>query len=219
MSQHDQDSEVAEPAAETADNGAATHARSVMYGRYQPDEADAAAADATGDGFDDDAVLGDDVVVADVTDPDLDEVAAEEEHSGQPMAMPLAAPTVTEAETAEAGADAETGTVAGDTVAASTGPAAYGSAGAGGQPFSSQHLSQEWREIQASFVDDPRGAVQLAAEAADAALTALVTSLRDRHATLGPTAAQDTEQLRAALQEYRMFCQGIAETGRRFSVG
>src|SRR4029077_9521664 len=41
-------------------------------------------------------------------------------------------------------------------------------------------LSQRWRDIQVSFVDDPRGAVRLAAEAADAAVAALVTSLHER---------------------------------------
>jgi hypothetical protein len=83
------------------------------------------------------------------------------------------------------------------------------------QPFATEQLSPEWREIQATFVDDPRGAVQLAADAAEAALTALVTSLRERHATLGPAASQDTEELRTALREYRRLCQGIAEVGRR----
>ncbi len=81
-------------------------------------------------------------------------------------------------------------------------------------------LSQNWRNIQATFVDDPSGAVRLAAEAADAALSALVASLQQRQAALldstGDMAgAQDTEHLRTALQEYRVFCQDIEEMGRR----
>ena len=80
-----------------------------------------------------------------------------------------------------------------------------------GQPFD----SQAWREIQASFVDDPRGAVQMAADAADSALSTLVTALRNQQASLDPAASKDTEQLRAALQEYRKFCQAISEVARR----
>jgi hypothetical protein len=75
--------------------------------------------------------------------------------------------------------------------------------------------SQEWREIQATFVDDPHGAVQMAASAADSALNALVTGLRERQSSLSAVGSQDTEQLRAALQEYRRFCQSISEIGRQ----
>ena len=81
-------------------------------------------------------------------------------------------------------------------------------------------LSQRWRDIQVSFVDDPRGAVRLAAEAADAAVAALVTSLHERQSAVLSAAsdaddAQDTEQLRTALQGYRMFCQNIEQLGHQ----
>ncbi len=81
-------------------------------------------------------------------------------------------------------------------------------------------LSQHWRNIQATFVDDPSGAVRLAAEAADAALSALVGSLQERQSALLNTtgdmaSAHDTEQLRTALQEYRVFCHDIEAIGRR----
>jgi hypothetical protein len=41
-----------------------------------------------------------------------------------------------------------------------------------------------------------------------------VTALREQQASLDPSATQDTEQLRAALQEYRRFSQAISEVGR-----
>jgi len=82
--------------------------------------------------------------------------------------------------------------------------------------------AQEWREIQATFVDDPRGAVRMAADATDAAVRALVDSLRDRESSLlsndGPGGMQDTEQLRAALRQYRTLCQSISEMGRHISL-
>jgi hypothetical protein len=83
------------------------------------------------------------------------------------------------------------------------------------QPFATEPFATEqWREIQASFVDDPRGAVQQAADAASAALSALVTTLREQQASMGPAAAHDTEQLRAAVQGYRRFCQALSDLGR-----
>jgi hypothetical protein len=95
---------------------------------------------------------------------------------------------------------------------AAAGPADRGAGRAG--------LSQHWHNIQATFVDDPSGAVRLAAEAADAAVSALIGTLKERQSALldvtGDTAAaQDTEQLRTALQDYRVFCQDIEEIGQR----
>jgi len=85
-----------------------------------------------------------------------------------------------------------------------------------GEPYSQESLSREWHDIQASFVDDPRGAVQMAAEAAEEALTALVAALRERQSTvMSPDPDQDTEQMRSMLLEYRAFCRGIEEAGRR----
>ncbi len=83
-------------------------------------------------------------------------------------------------------------------------------------------LGQQWHDIQAMFVDDPRGSVQLAAEAADAAVSSLVESLHERQARLGPAAGAandtdrfDTEQLRETLREYRVFCEAVRDLGRR----
>ena len=62
----------------------------------------------------------------------------------------------------------------------------------------------------------------MAADATDAAVRALVDSLRDRESSLlsndGPGGMQDTEQLRAALRQYRTLCQSISEMGRHISL-
>ena len=47
-------------------------------------------------------------------------------------------------------------------------------------------LSEQWHDIQAIFVDDPHGSVELAAAAAEAAVSALVESLPQRQAALVP---------------------------------
>lgn len=154
--------------------------------------------------FEDDDLADDDVIGAEAADSAPSEAVLPADPAGEPVVetpMPAHARL----------------TVAGTPPAAGLGPA-VGDPGTPGAPFSAEQLSQEWREIQASFVDDPRGAVQMAAEAAESAMTTLMTSLRERQATLGPVAAQDTEQLRAALREYRKFCQGLAEAARRLTV-
>ncbi len=82
-------------------------------------------------------------------------------------------------------------------------------------------LGQQWHDIQAMFVDDPRGSVQLAAEASDAAVSSLVESLRERQAGLRPAAGSasrneaDTEQLRTALRTYRVFYETVCDLAQR----
>jgi hypothetical protein len=79
-------------------------------------------------------------------------------------------------------------------------------------------VSQEWHDIQATFVDDPRRAVRQAAEAADDALGALVATMQQQLTALtSPVgdAGQDTEQLRIALQRYRVIWQGAQDLGQR----
>jgi hypothetical protein len=83
-------------------------------------------------------------------------------------------------------------------------------------------LGQEWHDIQAMFVDDPRGSVDLAAAAADSAVSALLETLHQRQSALVPagTTSADpgsTEQLREALRSYRVFCQSLTEIGQRFA--
>ena len=65
-----------------------------------------------------------------------------------------------------------------------------------------------WHEIQAAFVDDPRACVELAAGVVDDSVEALVASARERqHALLSGWQRGDagTEELRVALQQYRIF--------------
>jgi hypothetical protein len=83
-------------------------------------------------------------------------------------------------------------------------------------------LGQQWHDIQAMFVDDPRGSVDLAAAAADAAVSALVQTLQQRQSALAPAGGTSadpggTEQLREALRSYRIFCQSLAEIGQRLA--
>lgn len=94
---------------------------------------------------------------------------------------------------------------------------------AAGDAEPSPAASREWQDIQALFVDDPRGAVELAAAAADSAVSALMTALREQQAGLTPAASGSadtaladpgqTEQLRAALRGYRALCQNLAQVG------
>jgi hypothetical protein len=78
-----------------------------------------------------------------------------------------------------------------------------------------QEISQQWHEIQAGFVDDPRRAVDMAAEAAESALSALAAALQERQSALSPASGADTEQMRAALRGYRSLCQDIEAAGRQ----
>jgi hypothetical protein len=83
-------------------------------------------------------------------------------------------------------------------------------------------LGQQWHDIQAMFVDDPRGSVELAAAAAESAVSALMEMLHQRQSALAPagTSSADpggTEQLREALRSYRIFCQSLTEIGQRLA--
>jgi hypothetical protein len=74
-------------------------------------------------------------------------------------------------------------------------------------------VHQRWQEIQASFVDDPHGSVNraanLAEEVADALISATQQRMRDlRNAWDGDGA--DTEQLRATLRNYRVLINRIS---------
>jgi hypothetical protein len=84
-------------------------------------------------------------------------------------------------------------------------PAESGNAGAAAQPTGTE---RRWSEIQAMFVDDPRGSVQQAADLIDTAIEELVSSVRQRQTSLA-SSWQDsdagTEKLRGALRDYRAF--------------
>jgi hypothetical protein len=65
---------------------------------------------------------------------------------------------------------------------------------------------QRWSEILVAFVDDPRGSVQMAADAVDEAIDDLVNSARARQRAMASSwqgTDAGTEQLRGALRDYR----------------
>src|ERR1017187_3011738 len=75
-----------------------------------------------------------------------------------------------------------------------------------------------WREIQAMFVDDPRGSVERAAELAGDALRDLNNMLRERERDLRSTWQDpnaDTEELRTSLQGYRALVGRISELAQQ----
>src|SRR5262249_4382357 len=65
---------------------------------------------------------------------------------------------------------------------------------------------RRWGEILAGFVDDPRGSVEVAADAGDSPIAEVMASVRARQRGLASSwqsSETDTEQLRLALREYR----------------
>lgn len=63
-----------------------------------------------------------------------------------------------------------------------------------------ERLRERWRDVQSSFVDEPREAVKRADGLVDEVVTTLTTELRHRWKD---PAQPDTEQLRLALRDYR----------------
>jgi hypothetical protein len=111
-------------------------------------------------------------------------------------------------ELAEPTSVAEAGTLAVDAQPAATQPAKRAAA------HERPGTTEQWQDIQALFVDDPRGSVQLALQAVDGALTTFVDGLRERQAALAPDARPgDTERLRAALRSSRDFWENLVSLG------
>jgi hypothetical protein len=161
-------------------------------------------------GADDAYLEGDDViVVAEVIDAD----PAADQNPGTAGQYPGAAVSDTSP------AAIRTGTLPGAGRGTATDAVSGSDPVTGPDAVTGTNLSQQWHDIQARFVDDPADAVRLAARAAEAAVSELVTALQDRQSALVPgTTAdgrEDTEQLRSILRECRTFCQDVAEMGRR----
>jgi hypothetical protein len=95
--------------------------------------------------------------------------------------------------------------------------------GTGASSVMATDLGPQWHDIQARFVDDPRGAVGMAAEATNTALAGLIDSLRARQDALSQNAGaatperQDTEQLRGELRQYRSLCENLAQIGQQIA--
>ena len=72
-----------------------------------------------------------------------------------------------------------------------------------------------WSEIQATFVDDPRASIELAASLVDDRVQALVTSVTNlQHSLRSAWQAGDsgTEELRLALRHYRAFWHRLEDS-------
>jgi hypothetical protein len=109
-----------------------------------------------------------------------------------------------------------------DPVAASSGPitqpdVTLGTASTGSTSAATAVRPDEnWPEIQAMFVDDPRSAVERAAEVTGGALSALVTAAKDREQSLRQNWQADgtgTEELRTSLQHYRELANRLSRLG------
>jgi hypothetical protein len=82
--------------------------------------------------------------------------------------------------------------------------------------------AQRWSEILSAFVDDPRGSVEMAADAVDSAIEEFVTSVRTRQRALASSwqgSETDTEQLRIALRDYRTFWHQVRQFGPAGKTG
>jgi hypothetical protein len=76
------------------------------------------------------------------------------------------------------------------------------------------NLDVRWHQILAMFVDDPRSSVEQAAALADDRAEALVLSIKERQDSLlsgWQRHDAETEELRLALQQYRIFCNRLEE--------
>ena len=71
-------------------------------------------------------------------------------------------------------------------------------------------VRQRWRDIQASFVDDPHDSIGRAGKLTDEVLSTLTSGLENRRRALEEGVAEgDTEQLRIALRQYRMMLDHV----------
>lgn len=74
----------------------------------------------------------------------------------------------------------------------------------------SKEITERWHEIQAAFVDDPRGALRQAGELNDEVVRSLTIALDERKQALEQgTVNGNTEQLRIGLRQYRQMLDRI----------
>lgn len=77
---------------------------------------------------------------------------------------------------------------------------------------------EQWNEIKAMFVDDPRAATQRAASLVDGSVEALLASIKQQQQSLQSDwqgDGADTEKLRTALQQYRAFWTHLEDFARQ----
>lgn len=117
-------------------------------------------------------------------------------------------------EVAYASPPADARATAGSASLAGAGSAMASGTQADAGPSMDTVASQRWNQIQAGFVDDPRGSVTQAAGMVDEAIDAFISAARERQAWLASSwQGQDagTEELRTALQDYRTFWSSVTE--------
>jgi hypothetical protein len=100
-----------------------------------------------------------------------------------------------------------------NTPAGAAAPVEAGAAPGAG-PSVDATAGNQWSEILAMFVDDPRGSVAEASVMVNEAIEAFIATARDRQASVAaswqaPNA--DTERLRVALQDYRTFWSTVTQ--------
>ncbi|MGK8523877.1 hypothetical protein ACRS6B_21075 [Nocardia asteroides] len=107
----------------------------------------------------------------------------------------------------------------GEPTAASGGEPTAAAAGAGPAPLFAEadfdRLRTQWREVQVTFVDDPRTAVARADDLVGDTINQMIATYQQRKRELdqrrGDTS--DTEDLRQALRGYRAFFDQLLSTG------
>jgi hypothetical protein len=175
------------------------------------------------------AAAGDDPLVMDSADPADDQVVLESNAAGPVTtteddtmmqdaperdggAIPMPGGTGPAAGTAPADPSPTTPdpTVAAPAATTAT-PAPAGTPASA--PVRNGDADQEWNEIRAMFVDDPRAATERAASLVDSSVEAFVASVRNQQQSLASSwqgDAADTEAMRTALQQYRAFHNQLA---------
>jgi hypothetical protein len=150
--------------------------------------------------------------------PISDPVSAAQEASPEPAALaPSQLPGGPELGSAAAEPGTATGTDAEESRAAPApavepGPASPSAVGGEGID-----VDVRWHEILAMFVDDPRSSVEHAAAFAGDRAEAFVLSIKEQQdSLLSRWQRQDaeTEELRVALQQYRIFCNRLEDLSR-----
>jgi hypothetical protein len=144
-----------------------------------------------------------------LTDPDRAETP--QPPAGDVATAPAAGATTDRPATTP---DTVTGTVT-DTAPGTVTDTAAGTSGPVLGPERATEFTDRWREVQASFVDDPAGAVRAADVLFAEVVSALTTALDERQRTLGgqwrDATDAGTEELRGALMRYRVVFQRLIE--------
>jgi hypothetical protein len=201
------------------DRSAGRHEAFAMPGGESVTDETAAHDVAADDAATNDAVADDRLTDSAITDSAVsDGTVTDETVTGETVAdEPLTGEAATADETAAPAAAADpvttTDAPAATEAPATTDAAAPAATATGGTVAGTDAGGDPWPEIQARFVDDPRSAVEQAAEVTTGALTALMASARNREQSLRDgwqADATGTEDLRTALRDYRELAQRLS---------